>query len=104
MAERSLAALGEPRALQRDCPFLGGLSSDATLASICLLATLVHGCDIAQGAYIDHWAGAVDAAWAYARHAIGDDQRQSVVFAEPLSNTPAANTFIAHLAHLGRRA
>ncbi|WP_171064176.1 TIGR03086 family metal-binding protein [Actinomadura soli] len=106
VAGRSLVALGEPGVLQREFPFLGGLSSGVTLASICLLETLVHGWDIAQGAEIDHPADeeVVDAVWAYARHAIGDDQRRAGMFAEPLPITPAADTFVALLAHLGRRA
>ncbi|MFI0409141.1 hypothetical protein [Actinomadura sp. 3N508] len=62
-----------------------------------LLETLVHGWDIAQGAEIDHPADEelVDTVWAYARHAIGDDQRRADMFAEPLPITPAADTFVA---------
>ncbi|WP_021591436.1 MULTISPECIES: TIGR03086 family metal-binding protein [Actinomadura] len=105
VAERSLAAFSEPGALERQFPFLAGPAHGTELASISLVESLVHGWDIAQGAKLDHPADEdiIDAVWAYARQGVGDAQRRAGMFAEPVLISPTADTFVALLAHLGRR-
>lgn len=106
VTERSLAAFSKPEVMQRQFPFLPGPVTGATLASISLLESLVHGWDIAHGAGLPYRAAPdiVEAVWAFARHGVGDDQRRAGVFAEPVPTTPTTDPFAALLAHLGRRA
>ncbi|RAY12855.1 TIGR03086 family protein [Actinomadura craniellae] len=103
---RSLAVFGEPGALDREFPFITGPASGATLASVSLLESLVHGWDIARGAGLRYPADdeVVAAAWAFARDTVGDDRRRDGMFAAAVPVDPAAAPFTALLAHLGRRA
>ncbi len=105
VTEASLTALSAPGTLDRQFPFLAGPARGATLASISLLESLIHGWDIAHGARIGYPADdeLVHAVWDFARHAVDDDRRRAGLFAAAVPISPTATPFIALLGHLGRR-
>lgn len=106
VAERALEVFGRPGALEREVPFINGPATGATLASISLLETTIHGWDVAVGAGLRYEADdeIVQALWSHARDGVGDEQRRAGMFADPLPVMPTADPFTILLAHLGRRA
>ena len=106
VADRSLAALRVPGALQRRFPFMGGSElPGVALANICLLESIVHGWDIARGAGLDLDVSddLVAAAREFARVRITDESRGGR-FGPAVAVSSEATAFVALLGHLGRRA
>jgi hypothetical protein len=98
-------AFSAPGILGKQFPFLAGPASGATLASISLLESLIHGWDITHGAHIDYPADdeIVHTVWDFARHAVDDGRRQAGLFADAVPISPTAAPLVALLGHLGRR-
>jgi uncharacterized protein (TIGR03086 family) len=107
VADRSLAALRVPGALQRRFPFTGGSDlPGVALANICLLESVVHGWDIARGAGLDHEVDddLVMAVRRFAQATVNDESRQAGRFGPAVATPPEAPEFVSLLGHLGRRA
>lgn len=106
VADRSLAALRAPGALERTFPFMGGTELPGfALANICLMESVVHGWDIARGAGLDYEVGddAVAAVFEFAQAMVTHESRIGR-FGPAVAVPPDASGFVALLGYLGRRA
>jgi uncharacterized protein (TIGR03086 family) len=104
-AKRSVAAFAAPGALERRYPFGPGPTPGLVLANLCLMESLVHGWDLAQGAGLPYPADdtVVAAVQGFTSQAIGDEQRRAGLFGAVYPTDPGADSLTALLAHLGRR-
>ncbi|MGH3240627.1 MAG: TIGR03086 family metal-binding protein [Spirillospora sp.] len=105
VGERCAAAASAFGPLDREVPFALGPASGLVVARVCLMETLVHGWDMAQGSGAPYRPdGAVIGAVAeFVRHAPIEERRAAGRFGPELAAGPDDSPFNRLLAYLGRR-
>lgn len=106
VAEQSVAVFSRPDALDRRFAYPVPDAPGLLLANLCLLESLIHGWDIADGAAVSYHpdAAVVAAVQDFAGTAIGAEQRRQGLFGPACPTGSHADRLTATLGHLGRRA